>query len=37
MDQNPHEGIEKAFEKGLDKLREGDLPTAILLFEAAVG
>jgi peroxin-5 len=36
VDQNPHEGIEKAFEKGLDKLREGDLPTAILLFEAAV-
>ena len=34
--ENPYQNTEDAFQKGLEKLKEGDLPSAILYFEAAV-
>ena len=34
--ENPFKETENAFQKGMEKLKEGDLPSAILYFEAAV-
>ncbi len=34
--ENPYRETEDAFQKGMEKLKEGDLPSAILFFEAAV-
>ena len=35
-EDNPLKDIENPLEKGLEKMRQGDLPTAALLFEIAV-
>ena len=34
--ENPYKETESPFQKGMEKLKEGDLPSAILYFEAAV-
>ena len=34
--ENPYRETENALQKGMEKLKEGDLPSAILFFEAAV-
>ena len=34
--ENTYRETEDAFQKGMEKLKEGDLPSAILFFEAAV-
>ena len=36
VEDNPMKAVENPLEKGLEKLRIGDLPSAVLFFEAEV-
>ena len=36
IDDNPMSTVQDPLEKGLEKLRNGDLPSAVLFFEAEV-
>ncbi|XP_063721354.1 peroxisomal targeting signal 1 receptor-like [Symsagittifera roscoffensis] len=35
-EENPFEGVEDALQKGIERLKAGDIPNAVLLFEEAV-